>query len=110
VEKTLRAGLNHVAFAAATDETRPVLSGVLPTVQGDELTLAAADGFRLAVSTVPLAEPMPESALPNTGAERFVPCAIRGSPISYRNGKESQNRLPCRSPSSLAAHGSSRVR
>jgi DNA polymerase-3 subunit beta len=54
--KTLRAGINQVAFAAATDETRPVLSGVLLTVHEDELTMAAADGFRLAVRTVPLAE------------------------------------------------------
>jgi DNA polymerase-3 subunit beta len=56
VAKVLRAGINQVAFAAATDETRPVLSGVLLTVHEDELTLAAADGFRLAVKTVPLAE------------------------------------------------------
>jgi DNA polymerase-3 subunit beta len=56
VAKTLRAGINQVAFAAATDETRPVLSGVLLTIHEDQLTLAAADGFRLAVRTVPLAE------------------------------------------------------
>jgi len=58
--KTLRAGINQVAFAAATDETRPVLSGVLMTIKGEQLTLAAADGFRLAVRTVPLAAPLPE--------------------------------------------------
>lgn len=54
--KVLRTAIGQVAFAAATDETRPVLSGVLLTVSGDELTLAAADGFRLAVRTVPLLE------------------------------------------------------
>jgi len=73
VAKTLRSGINRVAFAAATDETRPVLSGVLLTVQGDELTLAAADGFRLAVSTVPLAEPMPESAEEPTALKLLIP-------------------------------------
>jgi DNA polymerase-3 subunit beta len=54
--KTLRTAISQVAFAAATDETRPVLSGVLLTVDGEELTMAAADGFRLAVRSAPLLE------------------------------------------------------
>jgi DNA polymerase-3 subunit beta len=58
--KALRAAINQVVFAAATDDTRPVLAGVLLTIDGDEMTLAAADGFRLAVRTVTLAEPAPE--------------------------------------------------
>ena len=58
--KALRAAINQVVFAAATDDTRPVLAGVLLTIDGDEMTLAAADGFRLAVRTVTLAEPLPE--------------------------------------------------
>jgi len=58
--RTLRAAINQVAFAAATDETRPVLSGVLMTIEGDQLTMAAADGFRLAVRTVEVTEPVSE--------------------------------------------------
>ena len=58
--RTLRAAINQVAFAAATDETRPVLSGVLMTIDGNELTMAAADGFRLAVRTVEVGEPLTE--------------------------------------------------
>jgi DNA polymerase-3 subunit beta len=58
--KALRSAINQVVFAAATDDTRPVLAGVLLTIDGDEMTLAAADGFRLAVRTVTLAEPAPE--------------------------------------------------
>jgi DNA polymerase-3 subunit beta len=58
--KTLRTAISQVVFAAATEETRPVLSGVLLTIEGEDLTLAAADGFRLAVRTVPLAEPAQE--------------------------------------------------
>jgi DNA polymerase III subunit beta len=58
--KTLRSAINQVAFAAATDETRPVLSGVLVTIDSDQLTMAAADGFRLAVRTVEVAEPVTE--------------------------------------------------
>jgi len=58
--KTLRTGISQAAFAAAADDTRPVLAGVLLTIEGDELTMAAADGFRLAVRTIPLVEPAPE--------------------------------------------------
>jgi DNA polymerase-3 subunit beta len=52
----LRQAVDHVAFAAATDESRPVLTGVNADFEADQLTLAAADGFRLAVYNLPLAE------------------------------------------------------
>ncbi len=45
----LRAAINRVAFAAATEESRPVLTGVELKLGGDKFSLAAADGFRLAV-------------------------------------------------------------
>ncbi len=51
----LRQGITRVVFAAATEESRPVLTGVNALFEGDTLTLAAADGFRLAVYKVPLA-------------------------------------------------------
>lgn len=41
--------IHQVAFAASTDEARPVLMGVLVQVDKDKLTMAAADGFRLSV-------------------------------------------------------------
>ena len=51
-----REALRHVVFAAATDDGRPVLTGIhfrfgdeKNKEQNDRLTLAAADGFRLAV-------------------------------------------------------------
>jgi DNA polymerase-3 subunit beta len=50
----LRAAIEQVAFAAATDESRPILTGVLAQFENEELTLAAADGFRLSVRTVRL--------------------------------------------------------
>jgi len=53
----LRQGITHVIFAAATEESRPVLTGVDAQFDGDLLTLAAADGFRLAVYKLPLAVP-----------------------------------------------------
>jgi DNA polymerase-3 subunit beta len=45
----LREMIAQVEFAAASDESRPVLAGILMRFDGDELLLAAADGFRLAV-------------------------------------------------------------
>jgi DNA polymerase-3 subunit beta len=45
----LREMIGQVAFAAATDDSRPVLAGVLVKFEGGNLTMAAADGFRLAV-------------------------------------------------------------
>jgi DNA polymerase-3 subunit beta len=45
----LREMIQQVAFSASTDDARPILTGVLMTVQGNQVTLAAADGFRLSV-------------------------------------------------------------
>ena len=49
-----RKALNQVVFAAATDDSRPVLTGVHFGIDGTELRLAAADGFRLSVHTLEL--------------------------------------------------------
>ena len=43
--------IEQVTFAAARDESRPILTGVLARFEGDRLTFAAADGFRLSVRT-----------------------------------------------------------
>jgi DNA polymerase-3 subunit beta len=51
--------IQHVAFAASTDEARPVLMGVLIQVDKNKLTMAAADGFRLSVRKATLATPAP---------------------------------------------------
>ncbi|HID65016.1 MAG TPA: DNA polymerase III subunit beta [Anaerolineae bacterium] len=56
----LRLMIDQVVFAAATDESRPILTGVLAEFQGEQLTLAAADGFRLSVRTAHLPEPVSE--------------------------------------------------
>jgi DNA polymerase-3 subunit beta len=56
----LQQGINQVVFAAATEESRPVLTGVDAQLKDDLLTLAAADGFRLAVFRLPLAAPVAE--------------------------------------------------
>ena len=56
----LQQGINQVVFAAATEESRPVLTGVDAQLKDNLLTLAAADGFRLAVYRLPLAAPVKE--------------------------------------------------
>lgn len=50
----LKEMITEVAFAAADDESRPVLTGVLVQVSDEKLTFAAADAFRLAVRVAPL--------------------------------------------------------
>lgn len=67
----LRQMIEQVTFAAATDETRPILTGVLakfetaPSAQTGLLTFAASDGFRISVRLTPLVEsvPAPMSAI-----------------------------------------------
>jgi len=56
----LRTAIEQVALAAATDESRPILTGVLARFENTQLTLAAADGFRLSVRTIPLSQPVPD--------------------------------------------------
>ena len=54
----LKQGISQVVFAAASEESRPVLTGVNAQFANDSLTLAAADGFRLAVYKLPLSTPV----------------------------------------------------
>jgi DNA polymerase-3 subunit beta len=56
----LREAISQVVFAAAVDESRPVLAGVHLRFEGDKLTLSAADGFRMAVRTAELVGPATE--------------------------------------------------
>ncbi|MCH7744554.1 MAG: DNA polymerase III subunit beta [Chloroflexi bacterium] len=58
--KVLKDAITHVAFAAATEDSRPVLTGIKVEITGQSFTFAAADGFRLAVYDGMLAEPMEE--------------------------------------------------
>ena len=46
--------VQQVVFAASRDDARPVLTGVLITVEDKTITMAAADGFRLSVRTAQL--------------------------------------------------------
>lgn len=46
--------LGSVAYAAARDESRPVYTGILVRIGARSLSMAATDGYRLAVKTTPL--------------------------------------------------------
>ncbi|NDJ78575.1 MAG: DNA polymerase III subunit beta [Chloroflexi bacterium] len=46
--------IDQVVFSAAKEENRPVLAGVLMRLEGDLMTLASADGYRLSVRTTEL--------------------------------------------------------
>jgi DNA polymerase-3 subunit beta len=54
----LRKMISRVAFAAAIDESRPALLGVKVVFDGSKAEMAATDGFRLAVASAPLEEPV----------------------------------------------------
>lgn len=56
----LRTAIAQVAFAAATDEARPILTGVLLDLVENQATLAAADGYRLSVRKADLLDPVSE--------------------------------------------------
>jgi len=56
----LRKMIDQVIFAAATDESRPTLTGVEVAFKGDRLTMAATDGYRLSVRSVELDQPFQE--------------------------------------------------
>ena len=50
--KELSVCFSKVAFASATDETRPILTGVLLIFSNNTLTMVATDGFRLSQKKV----------------------------------------------------------
>ncbi len=62
-QNILRRALAETAFAAASDEARPILTGVLAKFEGDKLTLAAADNYRIAVKTIPILDAVPETSV-----------------------------------------------
>jgi DNA polymerase-3 subunit beta len=62
------AAVAQVALAAGRDDTLPVLTGVRVEIEGDQVTLAATDRYRLAVRTLPW---KPET--PGMSATALVP-------------------------------------
>ncbi len=57
----LREMIDQVTFAAASDDNRPILTGVLMDFNPERLMLVATDGFRLSIRVAPLEHVGPES-------------------------------------------------
>ena len=58
--ETLREMINQTAFAAAREQNRPILTGVYLQLESQTITMAAADGYRLAVRTAEIGESFSE--------------------------------------------------
>ena len=61
-QDVLKVALDEVTFAAATDEARPILTGCLVRLENNQLTLAAADNYRIAVKTIAILDPVAETS------------------------------------------------
>ncbi|MGB0872228.1 MAG: DNA polymerase III subunit beta [Solirubrobacterales bacterium] len=60
--------IDQVARSASRDETRPHLTGILLSVDGDKLRSVATDSYRLAVRTTSIGEPVSERIEANVPA------------------------------------------
>ena len=83
----LRNALDRTVFAAATDDARPVLTGVKMEVEGDKATVAAADGFRLSIESAQLMDTAEEGF----DALDTRPRAARTHRVDVRNRIASRN-------------------
>ena len=54
--KLMRDMINQTVFASAKEDNRPILTGLYTHFEGNTMTMAAADGYRLAVRTAKIEE------------------------------------------------------
>lgn len=87
----LRRLTRQTLFAASNDLTRVVFTGLLFALEGDQLSLVATDGFRLAVAGASLAGPAPvpmQAILPaRVLGELAAMLDANGPPVSIGIGK-----------------------
>lgn len=62
IASNMKDAIRQVAFAASSDDMRPILQGVLVEMDQYNLRLAATDGFRLAVRTLQMPAPAAKPA------------------------------------------------
>ena len=99
-QKVLRRALAETIFAAASDEARPILTGVLARFEGDRLTLAAADNYRIAVRTVDILDPVEE----RRGHPGACPRRARPRAVRYRGPRRARAR-PGAQPGAVPRRG-----
>ena len=85
--RKLHAGIQHVAFAAAEAQDRPVLTGVELHMEAQTMKMAAADGFRLAVYQTGLETPVPGDI------RTIIPAKTLGQVERLARGQEEPVRL-----------------
>ena len=89
-QSILKDMINRTLFAVSTDEVRPIYTGTLFEIEGDELTLVSVDGYRLARRSEKLEKAemencsfvVPGSAL--SDVEKI--CADEDAPVSIAVG------------------------
>lgn len=89
----LKTIIEQVVFAAATDESRPTLTGVLARFQGDQVTLAATDGYRLSVRTARLLGPVREPVSVIIPARALGELARIASSLEGAKGEEGEGKV-----------------
>lgn len=106
--RQLKEMIEYVAFAAADDDARPVLTGVHVETTNEKLTFAAADAFRLAVMSAPMpggdlladtilipARTLTELAriLPNEGSVQMIVTPNRSQVLFHTDNVDLVSRL-----------------
>ncbi len=86
----LLATIEKVARAASRDESRPVLTGILVRFEGDRLTMAATDSYRLAVKETELEESGPEldAIIPARALQELARLAGGADEVQARRPRE----------------------
>ena len=82
----LREMIQQVAFAASSDDARPVLTGVFFSAQEARISMQAADGFRLSVRHATLASPVPrpiKAIIPSRALSELARVASDGKEMVY---------------------------
>lgn len=91
-QNILKSMINQTIFAVSTDDIRPIYTGTLFEIEGDELTLVSVDGYRLAKRT----EKLESSKLENcsfvvpgsTLSDVEKICADEDAPVSISVGEK----------------------
>lgn len=79
-----------VSYAVSVEQTRLILTGVLLNVSGGEMTMAALDGFQLAVDSVPCDGDDCKAVVPNSFMKLMISAFNPGETVTLTIG---QNRI-----------------
>jgi DNA polymerase-3 subunit beta len=86
---SLAEALRQVVAAASTDDSRPILTGVLITTEGDGLRLVATDSYRLAIRDLPGTSLLAEGQsvlVPRTALQELARVADKSAEVTVRLG------------------------